>query len=38
MRRSAAPGWAYFKVNADDLAEDFEDVISRIKRTRFHRA
>ena len=27
-------GWAYFKVNADDLAEGFESVIARIKRTR----
>ncbi|WP_168709281.1 hypothetical protein [Arthrobacter sp. PAMC25564] len=25
-------GWSYFKVNADDLAEDFQGVIARIKR------
>lgn len=25
-------GWSYFKVNADDLAENFEGAISRIKR------
>jgi very-short-patch-repair endonuclease len=25
-------GWSYFKVNADDLAEGFAGVISRIKR------
>ena len=30
-------GWAYFKVNADDLAEDFEGVIARIKRARLPR-
>jgi hypothetical protein len=28
-------GWAYFKVNADDLAEGFDSVIARIKRARF---
>ncbi|WP_427129644.1 hypothetical protein [Pseudarthrobacter sp. S9] len=28
-------GWAYFEANADDLADGFEDVISRIKRARF---
>ena len=27
-------GWAYFKVNADDLAEGFDSVITRIKRAR----
>ncbi|WP_223980435.1 hypothetical protein [Arthrobacter sp. NicSoilB8] len=27
-------GWAYFKVNADDLAEGFEGVIARVKRAR----
>ena len=27
-------GWAYFKVNADDLAEGFDSVIARIKRAR----
>lgn len=27
-------GWAYFKVNADDLAEGFDGVIARIKRAR----
>jgi hypothetical protein len=27
-------GWAYFKANADDLAEGFESLISRIKRSR----
>lgn len=31
-------GWSYFKVNADDLAEDFEGVISRIKRARLRSA
>ena len=30
-------GWAYFKVNADDLAEDFEGVVARIKRARLRR-
>lgn len=30
-------GWAYFKVNADDLAEHFEGVIGRIRRTRLTR-
>lgn len=30
-------GWAYFKVNADDLAEGFEGVIARIKRARLPR-
>ncbi|WP_354348604.1 hypothetical protein [Pseudarthrobacter sp. PvP090] len=30
-------GWAYFKVNADDLAEGFAGVIARIKRTRLRR-
>jgi hypothetical protein len=30
-------GWAYFKVNADDFAEDFEGVIGRIKRARLPR-
>lgn len=28
-------GWAYFKVNADDLADGFESVIARIRRVRF---
>lgn len=27
-------GWAYFKVNADDLADEFEGVVARIKRAR----
>ncbi|XAS66532.1 hypothetical protein V3C33_13675 [Micrococcaceae bacterium Sec5.7] len=27
-------GWSYFKVNADDLAEGFENVIVRIKRAK----
>ena len=27
-------GWAYFKANADDLAEGFESMIARIKRSR----
>jgi hypothetical protein len=27
-------GWAYFKANADDLAEGFETMIARIKRSR----
>jgi hypothetical protein len=27
-------GWAYFKVNADDLAEGFDSVIARIRRVR----
>ncbi|MFF1828957.1 endonuclease domain-containing protein [Paenarthrobacter sp. NPDC058233] len=27
-------GWSYFKVNADDLAEDFAGVISRIKKAK----
>jgi hypothetical protein len=31
-------GWAYFKANADDLAEDFAGVIARIKGTRLRRA
>ncbi len=31
-------GWAYFKVNADDLAEGFEAVIPRIKRARIRSA
>lgn len=31
-------GWAYFKVNADDLAEGFEGAIARIKRVRPGRA
>ena len=30
-------GWAYFKVNADDLAEGFEGVVARIRRTRLRR-
>lgn len=29
-----AAGWSYFKVNADDLAEDFQGAISRVKRAR----
>ncbi|WP_326967805.1 hypothetical protein [Arthrobacter sp. CG_A4] len=31
-------GWAYFKANADDLADGFEGVIARIKRVRPGRA
>ena len=31
-------GWAYFRVNADDLAEDFQGVVARIKGTRLPRA
>lgn len=31
-------GWAYFKVNADDLAENFAGVIGRIKRARLPRS
>ncbi|MDQ5863012.1 MAG: endonuclease domain-containing protein, partial [Actinomycetota bacterium] len=27
-------GWSYFKLNADDLSENFEGVITRIKRAR----
>lgn len=37
IRRDAAfisAGWAYFKANADDLAEGFAGVIARIKRAR----
>jgi hypothetical protein len=30
-------GWAYYKVNADDLAEGFEGLIARIKRARLPR-
>jgi hypothetical protein len=30
-------GWSYFKVNADDLAENFEGVIGHIKRARLPR-
>ena len=30
-------GWAYFKANADDLAEGFEGVIARIKRALLRR-
>ncbi len=31
-------GWAYFKVNADDLAEGFGGVIARIKRAQLQSA
>ena len=31
-------GWAYFKVNVDDLAEGFDSVIARIKSARLRSA